>query len=133
MFVNETNNVFFVRENEKVPYSVAIITGNVSDPSCSVHYAIWNPQQNKYVNTTDLFAINDRTGELSALVSFDFETVDRYELVVAVQSENLFAQLEVEVRVVDVDDHHIQLIDKEVYYEISEAEPIGEFTGTAVF
>lgn len=49
------------------------------------------------------------------------------QLVIAAFSGDLFAELDVEVRIIDQNDNPIEIIDKNVFFSIREDENVGKF------
>ncbi|VBB34173.1 unnamed protein product, partial [Acanthocheilonema viteae] len=122
-FPETVPDVIYANENEFPGSTLAKFKGVVSSEDCQVTYAIWNGV--KYVAETELFIIDTLTGELKAKEMFDCEENDRYALVIAAFSGDLFAELDVEVRVVDQNDNPIEVIDSNVSFSIREDENIG--------
>uniref|UniRef100_A0A0R3RJR3 Cadherin domain-containing protein n=1 Tax=Elaeophora elaphi TaxID=1147741 RepID=A0A0R3RJR3_9BILA len=122
-FPETVSDVVYVNENEFPGQTLAKFEGAVSSKDCQVTYAIWDGM--KYVAETDLFIIDALTGELKAKVMFDCEESDRHALVIAAFSGDLFAELDVEVRIVDQNDNPIEIIDSNVFFSIREDENVG--------
>uniref|UniRef100_A0A1I7VDM4 Cadherin domain-containing protein n=1 Tax=Loa loa TaxID=7209 RepID=A0A1I7VDM4_LOALO len=122
-FPETVPNVIYVNENEFPGSILAKFEGIVSSKDCPVTYAIWNGK--KYVGETELFTIDALTGELKAKEMFDCEENDRYGLVIAAFSGDLFVELDVEVRIVDQNDNPIEIIDSNVFFSIREDENVG--------
>ncbi|CAG9533294.1 unnamed protein product [Cercopithifilaria johnstoni] len=122
-FPENVSNVIYVNENEFPGSILAKFKGEVSSEDCQITYAIWNGM--KYVAETELFIIDVLTGELKAKEMFDCEKNDRHALVIAAFSGDLFAELEVEVRIVDQNDNPIEIIDNNAFFSIREDENVG--------
>ncbi|VDK58238.1 unnamed protein product [Anisakis simplex] len=127
-----TPTVFTINENQQAPTVLTHFKANLpaaksDDDECELKYAIWDGF--RYVNETQFFTMNALTGELSTRVAFDYETSNRYSLVLAAQSGELFAQLDVEVRVMDLDDNPIEVIDKMSRFDVAEDERAGKIIG----
>ncbi|VDN83893.1 unnamed protein product, partial [Brugia pahangi] len=122
-FLENVPNVVYVNENEFPGSTLAKFEGTVSSKDCPVTYAIWNGM--KYVGETELFTIDSLTGELKAKEMFDCEENDRHALVVAAFSGDLFAELDVEIRIIDQNDNSIEIIDNNVLFSIREDENVG--------
>uniref|UniRef100_F1KSD0 Cadherin-87A n=1 Tax=Ascaris suum TaxID=6253 RepID=F1KSD0_ASCSU len=127
MFAESTPTVFEVRENEEPPKLLAQFIGEVPSDECELTYAIWDGSA--YVNETELFTMKTDSGELFSRKAFDYEQKNRHSLVVAAQSGELFAQLDVEIRVVDVNDNHIELLDRISRFNVVEDEQRGTIIG----
>ncbi|VDK80581.1 unnamed protein product, partial [Onchocerca ochengi] len=122
-FPETVPNVVYVNENEFPGVTLAKFEVTVSSEDCQITYAIWNDM--KYVNETELFMIDTLTGELKAKKMFDCEEHDRHALVIAAFSRDLFAELDVEVRVVDQNDNPIEVMDNNLLFGIPENENVG--------
>ncbi|KAM3719724.1 Cadherin-23 [Dirofilaria immitis] len=122
-FPETVPNIIYVNENEFPGATLAKFTGTVSSDDCQITYAIWDGV--KYVGETELFVIDALTAELKAKKMFDCEKNDRYALVIAAFSGDLFAELDIEVRVVDQNDNPIEVIDDNVFFSIPEDENVG--------
>ncbi|VDM45688.1 unnamed protein product [Toxocara canis] len=110
IFAENTPTVFEIKENVEPPKLLARFVGEVPSEECELTYAIWDG--NSYVNETELFAVKTDTGELLSRKAFDYEHKNRHSVVIAAQSGELFAQLDVEIRIIDVNDNPIEIVDK---------------------
>uniref|UniRef100_A0A1I8EXD5 Cadherin domain-containing protein n=1 Tax=Wuchereria bancrofti TaxID=6293 RepID=A0A1I8EXD5_WUCBA len=115
-FSENVPNVVYVKENELPGLTLAKFEGTVSSKDCPVTYEIWNGM--KYVGETELFTVDALTGELKAKQMFDCEENDRHALVIAAFSGDLFAELDVEIRIVDQNDNSIEIIDNNVFFSL---------------
>uniref|UniRef100_A0A915AFR7 Cadherin domain-containing protein n=1 Tax=Parascaris univalens TaxID=6257 RepID=A0A915AFR7_PARUN len=127
MFAESSPTVFEIKENEEPPKFLAQFIGEVPSDECELTYAIWDG--NAYVNETEFFTMKTDSGELLSRKAFDYEQKNRHSLVVAAQSGELFAQLDVEIRVVDVSDNRIELIDRIIRFNVVEDEQRGTIVG----
>uniref|UniRef100_A0A915PYH9 Cadherin domain-containing protein n=1 Tax=Setaria digitata TaxID=48799 RepID=A0A915PYH9_9BILA len=122
-FPETVPNVIYVNENEFPGQILTKFEGMAPSKDCQITYSIWNGM--KYVSETELFSIDALTGELKAKKMFDCEEHDRHALVIAAFSGDLFAELDVEVRITDKNDNPIEVIDSNVFFSIRENEHVG--------
>ncbi|MCP9261414.1 BMA-CDH-7 [Dirofilaria immitis] len=114
-FPETVPNIIYVNENEFPGATLAKFTGTVSSDDCQITYAIWDGV--KYVGETELFVIDALTAELKAKKCLIAKRmIDMLG--------DLFAELDIEVRVVDQNDNPIEVIDDNVFFSIPEDENV---------
>uniref|UniRef100_A0A0N5AZF9 Cadherin domain-containing protein n=1 Tax=Syphacia muris TaxID=451379 RepID=A0A0N5AZF9_9BILA len=119
-FLPHIRDVFVMEENRPPSSLVAQLNAKVPNNSCLLYYSLLSGQE--FVNNDGIFSINNISGEVVTNDSFDYEVQDRYDLMAVVHSGNSYEQLDFEVRVVDLNDNLIEIIDKELHFKIFEDE-----------
>ncbi|TMS35441.1 hypothetical protein L596_002846 [Steinernema carpocapsae] len=117
--------VFFIRENNKKFDVIGRMEAHTAN-QCETAYSFWNSKTEEYQNSTELFSIDSRTGEISVIEVLDAEESDRYMLTVSANSGGLFILKTVEVRVEDTNDNIPLFLEKDVSVEVFENEAVGK-------
>jgi len=71
------DQTFVIKENEPAGTLIGVISSSSPDASASLKYSIITP--------TDFFEIDESTGTLTSIVSFDYEKTNRYKIKVLVK------------------------------------------------